>query len=210
MSLETAKLITVQVSGAVENAAHCCLYPCTPLSRVLAYAGGIKPGSLRNIVLRDRDGNINQVDFYDFLQSPVGANDPLVTDSSRVFVGNQGGTVAAIGFVARPGVYELSEGVETISVRDLLDLTGTTILPPGLEIEALYFDEDGITSKRSLDLDGQISAGDVLDLRFVETQLQSSISVVGAVLDEYEMASSAPVSLATLLRMDPSCTVTHF
>ena len=40
----------------------------------------------------------------------------------------------------------------------------------------------------------------MLDLRFVETQLQSSISVVGAVLDEYEMASRAPVSLATLLK----------
>ena len=201
MSLETARLITVQVSGAVKTPRTVAVPAYTPLSRVLAYAGGIKPtGSLRHIVLRDRDGNVDQVDFYDFLQSPVGANDPLVTDSSRVFVGNQGGTVAAIGFVARPGVYELPEGVETISVRDLLDLTGTTILPPGLEIEALYFDEDGITSKRSLDLNGQISAGEVLDLRFVETQLQSSISVVGAVLDEYEMASREPVSLATLLK----------
>ena len=201
MSLETARLITVQVSGAVKTPRTLAVPAYTPLSRVLAYAGGIKPtGSLRNIILRDRDGNVNQVDFYDFLQSPIGANDPLVTDSSRVFVGNQGSTVAAIGFVARPGVYELPEGVTNIRVRELLDLTGTTILPPGMEIEALYFDAGGITSKRSLDLNGEISAGEVLDLRFVETQLQRSISVVGAVLDEYEMASREPVVLADLLK----------
>ena len=201
MSLETARLITVQVSGAVKTPRTVAVPAYTPLSRVLAYAGGIKPtGSLRNIILRDRAGNVTQVDFYNFLQSPEGANDPLVTDSSRVFVGNQGNTVAAIGFVARPGVYELSQGVTKIRVRDLLELTGTTILPPGMEIEALYFDADGITSKRSVGLDAEISAGEVLDLRFVETQLQSSISVIGAVLDEYQLASREAVSLATLLK----------
>ena len=89
ISLETARLITVQVSGAVSRPRTLAVPAYTPLSRVLAYAGGIKAtGSLRNIVLRDRDGNVETVDFYDFLQSPEGASDPLVTDSSRVFVGN--------------------------------------------------------------------------------------------------------------------------
>ncbi|MEK9942993.1 MAG: SLBB domain-containing protein, partial [Gammaproteobacteria bacterium] len=120
MSLDTARLITVQVSGAVENPRTLAIPAFTPLSRVLAYAGGIKPtGSLRNIILRDRDGGLEKVDFYDFLQSPVGANDPLVTDSSRIFIGNQGKTVAAIGFVARPGIYELDTESNDISVLDL-------------------------------------------------------------------------------------------
>ena len=97
ISLETARLITVQVSGAVASPRTIAIPAYTPLSRVLAYAGGIKPtGSLRNIVLRDRDGNTQSIDFYNFLQSPTGSNDPLVTDSSRIFVGNQGKTIGAV------------------------------------------------------------------------------------------------------------------
>ena len=68
ISLETARLITVQVSGAVNQPRTLAVPAYTPLSRVLAYAGGVKPnGSLRNIVLLSRDGSIEEVDFYDFL-----------------------------------------------------------------------------------------------------------------------------------------------
>ena len=201
ISLETARLITVQVSGSVKTPRTIAVPAYTPLSRVLAYTGGIKPtGSLRNIILRDRDGGTQKVDFYDFLQSPIGSNDPLVTDSSRVFVGNQGSTIAATGFVARPGIYELPTGTTEISVRELLELTGTTILPPGMEMEALYFDGAGITSKSKVSIDSQIKSGEVLDLRFVSTNLQRSIQVVGAVLDEYEMAGTSAIVLNDLLK----------
>ena len=42
MSLDTARLITVQVSGAVKTPRTVAVPAYTPLSRVLAYAGGIK------------------------------------------------------------------------------------------------------------------------------------------------------------------------
>lgn len=201
ISLETARLITVQVSGAVNQPRTLAVPAFTPLSRVLAYAGGVKPnGSLRNIVLRDRNGDVSEIDFYDFLQSPVGSDDPVVTDSSRIFVPNQGSTVAAFGFVARPGIYELPSNQSSIKVRDLLDLSGTSILPPGLVMEAKYFNESGVSSTRSLKLDDTLFAGEVLNLRFVKTRLQRSVTVTGAVLDEYSMASNEPVSVQKLLK----------
>ena len=201
MSLETARLITVQVSGAVKTPRTVAVPAYTPLSRVLAYAGGIKPtGSLRNIVLRDRDGNVNQVDFYDFLQSPEGANDPLVTDSSRVFVGNQGNTIAAIGFVARPGIYELLEGTASLPVDSILELTGTRILPPGLELEALYFDESGLAQSREVSRSSILKAGEVLSIRFLPTRLTDVIRVKGAVLEEYQIATVKPLSVSEILR----------
>jgi len=173
----------------------------TPLSRVLAYAGGIKPtGSLRNIVLRDRDGNVNQVDFYDFLRSPEGANDPLVTDSSRVFVGNQGNTIAAIGFVARPGIYELPGGTASLPVGSILELTGTRILPPGLELEALYFDESGLAQSREVSRSSILKAGEVLSIRFLPTRLTDVIRVKGAVLEEYQIATVKALSVGEILR----------
>ena len=201
MSLETARLITVQVSGAVNQPRTLAVPAFTPLSRVLAYAGGVKPnGSLRNIVLRDRTGGISEIDFYDFLRSPAGSNDPVVTDSSRIFVPNQGSTVAAFGFVARPGIYELPTSQSKITVRDLLELSGTSILPPGVAIEAKYFNESGVSSTRKLKLSDDVSAGEVLNLRFVKTRLQQSITVTGAVLDEYSIGSSTPVSVQELLK----------
>ena len=201
MSLDTARLITVQVSGAVKTPRTVAVPAYTPLSRVLAYAGGIKPtGSLRNIVLRDRDGNVNQVDFYDFLQSPEGANDPLVTDSSRVFVGNQGNTIAAIGFVARPGIYELPEGTASLPVGSILELTGTRILPPGLELEALYFDESGLAQSRTVTRSSALKAGEVLSIRFLPTRLTDVIRVKGAVLEEYQIATVKALSVGEILR----------
>ncbi len=201
VSLETARLVTVQVSGLV-NAPRTLAVPAyTPLSRVLAYAGGVKPtGSLRTIVLRDRDGTTSEVDFYDFLRSPLGANDPLVTDASRIFVPSQGPTVAAVGFVARPGIYELPAGVSEVSIREILELSGTKILPPGLAIEALYFDANGISQTRDLSPSDTILPGEVLNLRFVQTRLQDAVTVFGAVLDEYSMATSSSISIRDLLK----------
>lgn len=201
MSLDTARLVTVQVSGAVKNPRTLAIPAYTPLSRVLAYSGGIKPtGSLRNIVLRNRDGSVAKIDFYDFLQSPIGANDPVVTDASRIFVGNQNNTVAAMGFVARPGIYELGEEETDISVRALLELSGTRILAPGTTLEALYVDAEGYTQRRALTQSGIIKAGEVLNLRFLATRLTEAVNVKGAVLEEYQIATNQPLIISDLLK----------
>ena len=201
ISLETARLITVQISGAVNQPRTLAVPAYTPLSRVLAYAGGVKSnGSLRNIILRNRDGSIEEVDFYKFLQSPTGSNDPVVTDSSRIFVPNQGPTVAAFGFVARPGIYELAVAQPSITVKDFLALSGTSIIPPGLVLEAKFFNDEGILNTRELTPNDSILAGEVLNLRFVQTRLQNTISVLGAVLDEYSMATSKPINVFDLLK----------
>ena len=201
ISLETARLITVQVSGAVSNPRTIAVPAYTPLSRVLAYAGGILPsGSLRTISLQDRDGNTQSIDFYDFLKSTTRSNDPLIADASRIFVGDQGQTIAAVGLVARPGIFELKDGSRNISVSELLKLTGTSIIPPGAELEVLFIDDDGITSKRKIDRSGFIEAGEVLDVRFVETNLQGSIEVSGAVLNEFKIATTKPLALKKILK----------
>lgn len=201
ISLKTARLITVQVSGAVNKPRTLAVPAYTPLSRVLAYAGGVQPnGSLRNIVLRDRNGSVEELDFYDFLQSPLGSNDPVVTGASRLFVPDQGATVAAVGFVARPGIYELKKGETAITVRELLKLSGTTTLPPGVVLEAKFFNKNGVSSTRTLSPTDKISAGEALNLHFVQTRLQKTIAVSGAVLDEYSIASNSDIAIKELLK----------
>ena len=201
VSLDTARLIAVQISGAVKSPRTVSVPAYTPLSRVLAYAGGVSDtGSLRQIFLIDNVGNTQTVDFYDFLQSPLGGVDPLVIDSSRVFVGTQGKTVAAAGLVANPGIYELKDSDTDILVSKLLELTGTKIIPPGIEFEVLYFGENGITTSRKVDPSGVLKAGEVLNLRFIETKYDKAINIIGAVLSEYKLSVSKPTLLGTALK----------
>jgi len=201
VSLDTARLIAVQISGAVKSPRTVSVPAYTPLSRVLAYAGGVSDtGSLRQIFLIDNVGNTQTVDFYDFLQSPLGGVDPLVIDSSRVFVGTQGKTVAAAGLVANPGIYELKDSDTDILVSKLLELTGTKIIPTGIEFEVLYFGENGITTSRKVDPSGVLKAGEVLNLRFIETKYDKAINIIGAVLSEYKLSVSKPTLLGTALK----------
>jgi protein involved in polysaccharide export with SLBB domain len=201
LALDTARLITVQVSGNV-NAPRTLAVPAyTPLSRIFSYAGGIADnGSLRNVILSDRNGEMSQVDFYEFLQSPLGATDPVVVDNARVFVGDKGATVATTGFVARPGIYELPKGETQIAVTDLLKLSGTSFVPPGAVVEALYFDEDGTPDSRPVTLSEELFAGEALRVRFVETRDVSTIQVRGAVIGEYSLATTKALPVKDVLK----------
>ena len=201
LALDTARLITVQVSGNV-NAPRTLAVPAyTPLSRIFSYAGGIADnGSLRNVILSDRNGEMSQVDFYEFLQNPLGANDPVVVDNARVFVGDKGATLATTGFVARPGIYELPKGETQIAVTDLLKLSGTSFVPPGAVVEALYFDEDGTPGSRPVTLSEKLFAGEALRVRFVETRDVSTIQVRGAVIGEYSLATTKALPVKDVLK----------
>ncbi|MDB4020282.1 SLBB domain-containing protein [Planktomarina temperata] len=201
LALDTARLITVQVSGNV-NAPRTLAVPAyTPLSRIFSYAGGIADnGSLRNVILSDRNGEMSQVDFYEFLQNPLGATDPVVVDNARVFVGDKGATLATTGFVARPGIYELPKGETQIAVTDLLKLSGTSFVPPGAVVEALYFDEDGTPDSRPVTLSEELFAGEALRVRFVETRDVSTIQVRGAVIGEYSLATTKALPVKDVLK----------
>ena len=143
---------------------------------------------------------MSQVDFYEFLQNPLGANDPVVVDNARVFVGDKGATLATTGFVARPGIYELPKGETQIAVTDLLKLSGTSFVPPGAVVEALYFDEDGTPDSRPVTLSEELFAGEALRVRFVETRDVSTIQVRGAVIGEYSLATTKALPVKDVLK----------
>ncbi|MDB9924147.1 polysaccharide biosynthesis/export family protein [Planktomarina sp.] len=201
VSLDIGRLVTVQISGGVELPRTVAIPAYTPLSRVLGYVGGLSDaGSLRNISLILNGGEVNKVDFYDFLQNPLGGFDPLITDNARIFVGDIHSTVAVSGFVARSGIYELPPGQIKISVKDLMGLAATNLLPPGALIEALYFDENGMVRSRKITIDGEINAGDALNIRFVNTRNTDIISVRGAVVEEYDLNFTEAYSLEKILK----------
>ena len=69
--LNNARLVTVQISGNVKSPRTIAVPAYTPLSRVIAFSGGISDsGSLRNISLSQIGEATQTVDFYSFLQNP--------------------------------------------------------------------------------------------------------------------------------------------
>ena len=201
VSLDTGRLVAVQISGGVENPGTVAIPAYTPLSRVLAYVGGVSAaGSLRNISLISNDGLSQKVDFYDFLKNPLGGADPVITESARIFVGDIGGTVAATGFVSGPGIYELAAGESLIKVKTLIKLSATNVTPPGSVLEVLYFDPNGMASSRVVTLEDEISPGEALNVRFINTRNTNVIAVRGAVVEPYEVSTSKAQSLTDLLK----------
>ena len=201
VSLDTARLVPVQISGGVMSPRTVAVPAYTPLSRVLAYVGGVSDaGSLRNITLISNDGVINKIDFYDFLQNPLGGVDPVISDGARIFVGDLGETVAVSGFVSKPGIYELASGVKRISAKTLMRLSATNLLPPGAVVEVLYFDSNGVPRSRSIKFDEEINSGEALNVRFINTRNTNSISVRGAIIKPYELTTTKSQPLRKLLK----------
>lgn len=201
VSLDTGRLVAVQISGGVASPRTVAIPAYTPLSRVLAYVGGVSDaGSLRNINLISNDGFSQQIDFYDFLKNPLGGADPVISENSRIFVGDIGGTVAATGFVLRPGIYELPAGQNKIKVKTVMKLSATNLTPPGSVLEILYFDQNGLASSRKATLDGEVHTGEALNLRFINTRNTNVISVQGAVVEPYEVSTIKSLSLSDLLK----------
>jgi len=201
VSLDTGRLVAVQISGGVESPRTVAIPAYTPLSRALAYVGGVSgAGSLRNINLITNDGFSQQIDFYDFLKNPLGGADPVISESSRIFVGDIGWTVAATGFVVGPGIYELPVGQNKIKVKNLMKLSATNMIPPGAVLEASYFDQNGMARSRVVTLDDEISGGEALNVRFLNTRNTSVIAVRGAVVEPYQVSAIKSLSLTDLLK----------
>ena len=199
--LKNARLVTVKISGNVDSPRTIAVPAYTPLSRVIAYSGGISAtGSLRNIALSQVGLATETIDFYDFLQNPSPTNDPLIKNSARVFVPYTGPTIAVTGFVNNPGIYELPYNKFEISTKDLLNITGTSFLPNGARLKISYFDANGQIATRLAAKSDLIKEGESLQVDFIETRDLNISKVSGAVLKNYEIKTNLPLSIKEVLK----------
>jgi len=199
--LNNARLVTVQISGNVKSPRTIAVPAYTPLSRVIAYSGGISDsGSLRNISLSQIGETTQTVDFYTFLQNSSPILDPLIKNGARIFVPYKGPTVAVTGFVNNPGIYELPHDKSEISIENLLSITGTSFLPSGAELKISYFDSSGQTATRSAIENETLKEGEALQIDFIETRDLALSKVFGAVLKDFEIKTYTPLSIKEVLK----------
>ena len=201
LRLNNARLVTVQISGNVKSPRTIAVPAYTPLSRVIAFSGGVSDsGSLRNISLSQIGETTQTVDFYNFLQNPSSELDPLIKNGARIFVPFKGPTVAVTGFVNNPGIYELPNNKSEISISNLLSITGTSFLPSGAKLKILYFDTNGQIATRLAAKNELIKEGEALQIDFVETRDLNISRVSGAVLKDFEIKTNTPLSIKEVLK----------
>jgi len=199
--LNNARLITVQISGNVKSPRTIAVPAYTPLSRVIAYSGGISDdGSLRNILLSQIGETTQTVDFYDFLQNPSPKTDPLIKNGARIFIPNKGATIGATGFVNKPGIYELPSNKSETTINELLSISGTSFIPSGATLKVSYFDTNGQIATRLALKNDSIKEGEVLQVEFIESRNLNVSKVFGAVLKDYEIKINKPVSIKEVLK----------
>ena len=199
--LNNARLVTVQISGNVKSPRTIAVPAYTPLSRVIAYSGGIsESGSLRNISLSQIGEATQTVDFYNFLQNPSSELDPLIKNGARIFVPFKGPTVAVTGFVNNPGIYELPNDKSEISIKNLLSITGTSFLPSGAKLKISYFDSNGQIATRLAAKNDSLKEGEALQIDFIETRDLNISKVSGAVLKDFEIKTFTPLSIKEVLK----------
>ena len=199
--LNNARLVTVQISGNVKSPRTIAVPAYTPLSRVIAYSGGIsESGSLRNISLSQIGETTQTVDFYNFLHNPSPKTDPLIKNGARIFVPFKGPTIAVAGFVNNPGIYELPNNKSEISIKNLLSITGTSFVPSGAKLKISYFDSNGQIATRLAVKDELIKEGEALQVDFIETRNLNVSKVSGAVLKDFEIKTNTPLSIKEVLK----------
>ncbi|MDA9242739.1 SLBB domain-containing protein [Amylibacter sp.] len=199
--LNNARLVTVQISGNVKSPRTIAVPAYTPLSRVIAYSGGISDsGSLRNISLSQIGERTQTVDFYNFLQNASPKLDPLIKNGARIFIPFKGPTVAVTGLVNNPGIYELPINKSEISIRNLLSITGTSFLPSGAELKISYFESKGQIATRLADKNDLLKEGEALQIGFIETRDLNISKVSGAVLKGFEIKTNTPLSVKEVLK----------
>ena len=202
VSLSAARLVSVQITGAIGQPGTVAVPAYTPVSRILPLVGDILPqGSARNITLF-QNGDRQIIDLYQSLLGLDAAVDPLVVNNARLHVGDQGGTVAVAGFVGRSGIFELAAGQTAISTDELFRLANIRLMAPGTKMDLLRFNDQGVPTSEPIAFgkDQMVQAGQALQIQFVQTRSQSDVKVFGAVEKPFYLNVVNPIPIAELLR----------
>ncbi len=219
VSLAQTRQISVLVSGAVNAPGLRTLSGLnTPVDAILLSGGIRKNGSLRNIILV-RNGKRMHIDLYSVLASGDLTEVGDLTDGDRIEVPTIGATVAALGLVNRPAIYELPANAHAISGESLIRLAGDKMAGAN-HLSKLILLPSGATQLVALAHGGVVENGEVLSVDQQAGSALGRVTLAGAVqlpgtrpLDEVptlsrlirrpsDLASNAYTPFGILVHMD--------
>ena len=201
LTLEQARQIAVLLVGEVPRPGRYRLSAFATVLDALAAAGGVeRHGSLRAIRLV-RDGAESPVDLYALMQGDPTAPEMALRDNDRVVVPPLGATVAVVGDVRRPAVYELAPGHSEVAVPAALALAGGPLQPGPAALLRRTIGEDGIDRTVPIhSLDAEIlDDGDVLRVAPRLAAADGQVTLVGHVTAPGPYALADTPTMMTLI-----------
>ncbi len=185
VSLAGLRGFTVYVSGEVYRPGAVKVSNLNTVLDALMLAGGVKKtGSLRNVILTRASGQKIKLDLYKLLVFGKPINIRL-RDGDVILVKPIGKTVAIIGKVKRPAIYEIKGGE---SIKDIIDLAGG-LLPSAykykvilqrytnhkyMKIETGRLDDESFIEKVA-------QSGDIIEIKSIYNKPLNFIEIKGAV-----------------------------
>ncbi len=189
VSMGRLRRIKIHVVGHVNQPGLKEVPARSTVINALAAAGGpAKTGSLREIVVRHSNGQVEekQVDLYQFLVHGDSEDVmELLRPGDVVFVPQVGPTIGVAGYVQRPGIYEVKESERVESVIDLAGGLTPFTFTPRVQIERTVDGRGRETLDIELNQDGlrqAMSDGQLLLVGAVDQQMQPLVEVRGEVV----------------------------
>lgn len=163
VSLAQLRQISVMVVGNVNTPGMRAMTALSsPLDAILVSGGIQKTGSLRNIQIV-RGGRAIRYDLYDVLTQSGRANPVLLADGDRIVVPSLGPTTAIVGWVRKPGIYELPPGSSGMTAKSAVALAGGLEVRGAYHLTLLRIDRDGRQAMENLEgMAGRIGDSDIL------------------------------------------------
>ncbi|WP_372055649.1 SLBB domain-containing protein [Tistrella mobilis] len=201
VTVGSVRMITVAVLGEVARPGARELNSYATVVDALGAASGIlKSGSLRRVELVRATGEREQIDLYDYLTAASSAATTVLRDGDRIVVPLVGPTVAVDGDVARPAIFEMAPGHNSMSMADALRLSGGPVRPAGNRFMHVSFGSDGVQSVSTTNgRSGTLRQGDILQVFIDRNVVAGTISVEGTVSTPGLRAIDSRGSLKSLL-----------
>lgn len=192
VSLGQLRSVQVIVSGEVHNPGTYLLSPLSTIYHALFQCGGpTKEGSLRRIKRIKRNNAADYIDLYQFLLHGDRNQDKSLEDGDIIFVPPIGSTIAIIGPVKRPGIYEKNK---TLTIEQLITMAGGTFLGgnwSNTKIERIRSAEEKPSASVSIPPDSSLHDGDLIRLDLDMVTLNGEVKHPGKyIIREGERLSS--------------------
>ena len=226
ISLAQTRQINVLVTGEVNAPGVRVVSGLnTPIDALLLSGGIRKTGSLRNVILVRGSRQIH-LDLYSVIARGNLASTGGLVDGDHIIVPAIGATVAVIGLVNRPAIYELPAGAHAISGRTLLGLAGGSFAGAN-HLSRIELESTGRMQLVSLDRDGTVRGGEILSVDQQSGSSLGRVTLAGAVQlpgtrplsetpvmskllrDHSDMMSTSYTPFAIFVHRDPTTGIKH-
>jgi len=205
VSIGKLRSINVFLAGEVIAPGSYSVSGLSTVTQVLYAAGGVTDiGTMRNIQVKRQGKAVVSFDMYDLLLRGNTSGDIRLSSGDTVFVPVMNSLVTVDGEVRRPALYETLPGE---SVGSLLEMAGGLSAQGYSRSASISRYESGAASRSRIQLDldveadltGKVVDGDYLEVGRIKEDIQSEVTVRGAVARPGGFAWSDGLRISDLL-----------